>query len=352
MAMAQKFSATILVAMVLMTTAGTSQAPTPYQTYRAVVEAYVKTGDVSRVVQPLQQWSGREFDEAIKAAVAAKIPGELKAAAILHLEIGVALVGVNASVAGGHVSYGNELLDRWTATQPRFSPSAVNDQKHFRGTWLAVAGSAFVAVKDSGRAKPLLNKALAAQPRSARTQTLLGTLKEFEASQFNPEDAPTISQRERSRRERMVRLTLAEHDYRDAIGFDANYALAHIRLGRVLHLTGKPNEARASLDRGQTLASEPLPKYLSALFIGALQQEAHDVPAARRSFEQALVIAPNSQPAVVALAHLEVMAGRPDRANALARRLAAAAGAEPWWAFHNGGLDIAGLRWLREQAMR
>ena len=87
--------------------------------------------------------------------------------------------------------------------------------------------------------------------------------------------------------------------------------------------------------------------------MGALQQEGKDVAGARRSFEQAVTLVPNSQPAVVALAHIEVMAGRPDRAHALARGLAEAqATGEPWWAFHNGGLDVGGLRWLRERAMQ
>ena len=47
------------------------------------------------------------------------------------------------------------------------------------------------------------------------------------------------------------------------------------------------------------------------------------------------------------------MAGRPDRARALTRGLAEAPPtADPWWAFHNGGLDLEGLRSLRERAMQ
>ena len=57
--------------------------------------------------------------------------------------------------------------------------------------------------------------------------------------QFNPDDAATVAQRERNRRERLIRLIQAERDYREAIRFEPNYALAHIRLGRVLHLDRK-----------------------------------------------------------------------------------------------------------------
>lgn len=346
--------ATLLLAAILtVVVAGESQTPDPYQVYQSAVAAYVKSRDISRAVVPLQQWSGTEFDAAVKATLASGKLDAIEAAAIFQLEIGVALVGVSSGVAAGHIRYGTDLLDRWTATQPALNPAAVEDQKKLRSIWFGVAGSAFAAIKELGRARPLLTKALGALPRSARAKTLLGTLNEFEASLYNPDDAPTISIRERSHRERLMLLHRAEQDYREALRYDENYALAHIRLGHVLQLAGKLGEARPTLERGLKIANEPLTQYLGALFMGALQQEERDLAGARRSFEQAVTIVPNSQPAVVALAHIEVMAGRPDRAHALARGLAESqATGEPWWAFHNGGLDVGGLRWLRERVMQ
>jgi tetratricopeptide (TPR) repeat protein len=335
------------------TAAGEPQAQEPYQVYQSAVAAYVRSRDISKAVLPLQKWTFAEFDAAVKATLASGKPELIEAAAIFELEIGVALVGMSSGVAAGHIRYGSDLLDRWTALQPALKPAAVEDQKEFRSIWFGVAGSAFAAVKELRYARPLLNKSLGAMPRSARARTLLGTLKEFEASQYNPDDAPTISIRERVHRERLALLHQAEQEYREALRYDESYAMAHIRLGHVCHLAGKLGEARATLDRGLKIANEPLTKYLGALFMGALQQEEKDIAGARQSFEQAVAIVPNSQPAVVALAHIEVMAGRPDRAHALARGLAEAqATGEPWWAFHNGGLDVGGLRWLRERALR
>jgi len=347
-------SATVLLAVILtVTAAGESRAQEPYQVYQSAVAAYVKSRDISRAVVPLQKWTGTEFDAAVKATMASGNPNALEAAAVFELEIGVALVGISSGVAAGHIKYGSDLLDRWTAIQPALKPAAVEDQKKFRSIWFGVAGSAFAAIKEVGFARPLLNKSLGALPRSARAKTLLGTLKEFEASQYNPDDAPTIGIRERAHRERLLLLHQAEQEYREALRYDENYALAHIRLGHVLHLAGKLEEARATLERGLKIANERLTQYLGALFMGALQQEEKNVAGARRSFEQAVTLVPNSQPAVVALAYIEVMAGRPDRAHALTRGLAQAqATGEPWWAFHNGGLDVPGLRWLRERAMQ
>ena len=345
-------AAVFFAVIVTVTAAGESQKPEPYQVYQSALAAYAKSRDISRAVLPLQQWTGTEFDAAVKATMASGKSGEIETAAIFELEIGVALVGMSSGVAAVHIRYGSDLLDRWTAIQPALKPS-VEDQKKFRSIWFGVAGSAFAAIKEVGFARPLLNKSLGALPRSARAKTLLGTLKEFEASQYNPDDAPTIGIRERAHRERLLLLHQAEQEYREALRYDENYALAHIRLGHVLHLAGKLEEARATLERGLKIANERLTQYLGALFMGALRQEEKNVAGARRSFEQAVTLVPNSQPAVVALAYIEVMAGRPDRAHALTRGLAQAqAAGEPWWAFHNGGLDVPGLRWLRERAMQ
>jgi tetratricopeptide (TPR) repeat protein len=207
-------------------------------------------------------------------------------------------------------------------------------------------------VKDILRARPLLNRAVSIQPRSARALTLRGALKEREASLYDPEDAPTLRRRETARRERDIRLYQAQLDYEQALRYDDRYALAVIRLGRVQHLSGRSKEAVQTLERGQKMASDLTTQYLAALFIGALREEQQDVDGARRSFEAAVAIAPTSQPAVIALAHLELMGGRPDRANELARTLAKQSmDGQPWWVYHYGSLDVAGLQWLREKVV-
>jgi hypothetical protein len=46
---------------------------------------------------------------------------------------------VSSGVAAGHIKYGSDLLDRWTAIQPAPKPAAVEDQKEFRSIWFGVA---------------------------------------------------------------------------------------------------------------------------------------------------------------------------------------------------------------------
>jgi len=179
--------------MLTVTAAAESQTPDAYQVYQSAVAAYVKSRDISLAVVPLQKWTGTEFDAAVKATIASGKSDAIEAAAVFELEIGVALVGISSGVAAGHIKYGSDLLDRWTAIQPALKPAAAEDQKKFRSIWFGVAGSAFAAIKEIAFARPLLNKSLSALPRSARAKTLLGTLKEFEAAQYNPDYAPIFS---------------------------------------------------------------------------------------------------------------------------------------------------------------
>jgi tetratricopeptide (TPR) repeat protein len=318
-------------------------------TYRAAVDAYVKSGDIMLAVGPLQSWSKTEFDAATRAVIAGRNPAELRAAAVVHLEIGVALVGLSPGVAAGHFRYGSELLEQWTAVRP-IDGRRAGEAETFRAMWFGVAGSALLAVKDVFGAAPFVNKATDIQPLSARSRMLAGLVNEVAASLTNPGGAPTLTRRGRSQREQAIRLSQAENDYRQAVRLDANYAPAIIRLGRVLHLLQRLKDARAMLERGRQIARDPATRYAAALFMGALQQDEKNPDGARRSYEEALAIAPTSQPATVALAHLELMAGRPDRASAVARSLAeASALGQPWFASHYGALDLAGLEWLRAQ---
>jgi tetratricopeptide (TPR) repeat protein len=324
--------------------------PDAYLIYREAVAAYVQSGDISRAVVPLEKFSKVEFDAATKATMAARNAGQLRAAAVFHLEIGVALAGISLGASAGHFKYGSDLLDRWTAVQPFVGAATGEAEKAFRAMWFGVAGSAFLAVRDIGRARPLVEKVSSIQPRSARTRTLSGMVHELEASLNKPDVAPTLRRRELSRRDQMLRLSSAERDYREALRLDENYAPALVRLGRVLHLLSRVRDARESLERGQRLAKDDGTRYAAALFMGALKQDEQDLEGARQSYEQALALAPTSQTATVALAHLEVMAGRPDRAGAVARRLVdASVAGQPWWASQYGALDLEGLRSLREQ---
>jgi len=337
----------ILLVIAASTRPSHAQVTDAPQVYVSALDTYVKTGDVTAGVVPLLSWRPKDFEVAIDKLIASGDASRMRAATVFHLEIGVALVGLNLGSAKLHLDIGEDLLGK--ARRTYTSQQALKDHDAFRAIWLAVAGSTYLSVKDIVRARLWLGEAHNLAPDSAHVMTVYGILDEVDAQGYNPDDWQTLVQRERNQRERIIRLGRAERSYRAALVIEPHYSIASARLGRILQLNGKLKEAREALDRARADAKGAFQEYVAALFLGAVQHEQKDVESARRSFEHALSIVPTSQTAVVALAHLELMAGRPDRAQALARNFAAKSASDTWWAYKDGILDLAGLSWLRQR---
>jgi len=325
-----------------------AQPPDVVEAHRNAVDIYVRTADVTAAIVPLQHWKPQDFDRAIEGLIASKDVARMRAAAIFHLDIATALVGLSSPAAKQHIEIGSDLLSRVRDSYKEATKRKEHDA--FRAIWLSVAGSVFLSIRDPMRAAPYLRQAHDLAPDSAHVWTVYGMVEEVDASGYNPNDWTTLSQRERNQREQIIRLGRAERAYREAIRLDSHYAIALIRLGHVLHISGKLREARESMDRGVAEAKGPYQEYVAGLYMGGLLQDQKDFGGARRSYERALAIVPNSQLVVVALAHLELMAGRPDRAQTLARDFAASDTQTTWWAYKDGSLDLPGLQWLRQQA--
>lgn len=343
----------LLVALPVAATA--RQSPSPLEVYRSVVTNYVKTGNAARSVVPLVGLSPAELAAVVDAVVRHNDPVELEAAAVLHLEIGIAVVGMSVSGAMSYLEQGSRLVD---TVLPRsdirrgLSAERIAEINRLRATWHRVAATAFLSVNDVTRARPLVTRAQRIQPRSAATLTLAGTVEELDAGLENPDDIGPPSQRSRAERARAILLLRAERAYTFAVEADPSYALARIRLGRIQYLMKDLKRARESLERGAAAATEPRHRFIAAMFMGALQQSQNDFAGARRSFERALAIAPQSQNAVVALSFTELMSGRTERAREIAQAFTSSSPDDVWWAYKTGVLDVEGLQWLRQQVRR
>ena len=158
--------------------------------------------------------------------------------------------------------------------------------------------------------------------------------------------------RNRAVRDRTRYLVVAERYYRDALDVDPSYALARIRLGRVQCLENLLPRARASLDAGRAASTEPRPRFLAALFMGGLELQQGDLEGARRAYQEALAIMPQSQNAIAGLAYTELVAGHVERAEQIARQYTGATLDDAWWAYKAGALDLEGLQWLRQRVHR
>ena len=336
---------------------GRAQVVTPPEVYRAAVATYVKTGDPAVAVKPLIGWDQKALADAVIDMIKSGDAGLNEAAAVLHLEIGVAVAGISTASSLGHLDLGSQLIDGIQPTNSdvarNLSADRIAEIAKVRATWRGVAASAFLSVNDLDRARPFIAQALKITPGSAALLTLQGTADEIEGAGYNPDDVESLMMKRRASQLRTRFLLSAEQLYRQALSVDPAYPLAQIRLGRVEFLFRNMKAAAASLRKGSAAAEEPSHRYLAAMFMGAFLQEQNDLAGARAQFERALELAPRSQNAIVALAYVELIAGRPDRSQALARGYLETPNSDDvWWGVKNGTLDHAGLKWLRHRVRR
>ena len=326
-------------------------APPAVEIYTTAVAEYLKTGDAARSSRPLTRFGPEDLEPAVKAILRRADPRELEAAADLHLEIGIAVAGLSVKGAAAYFEQGSRLVLAImppAAIRRGLSKERLEEITLIGSTWHRVAASTLLSINDVARARPLMVRMRRIVPQSAALQALLGTADEIDAGVNNPDDFDSLLGKTRMSRMRAVLLLHAEEWYKAALESDSAYALARIRLGRVQFLQKNLKAGRESLERGAALAQEPRHQFLAAMFMGELQESQDDLAGARQSYERALNLAPQSQHAAVALAHVELMAGRIDRAEEIARAYTSATLDEAWWLHKTGVFDVEGLQWLRQ----
>ena len=156
--------------------------------------------------------------------------------------------------------------------------------------------------------------------------------------------------------ERTWRLKSAETDYRDAIEADRTLAEAHLRLGRVLTLQARRDEAHVELARASELTTDGRWRYLALLFRGAAYEAAGDASAAEPSYRGALALWPTSHAARMGLSRIRADRGAWDEARTELDGigLTPPEGEDPWWAYDFGQAwrIESGLADLRKQVSR
>jgi len=197
-------------------------------------------------------------------------------------------------------------------------------------------------------------------PEDAHVLFLAGCLHETFAS-------PTIQSLARSIRVSGTRhgigseeseLRTAEKLFRRALEADPALIEARIRLGRVLHLQGQPEQAALELrqavatllsdDRSTTAPDATLMLYFAEMFFGAAAEELGQRDRARASYTRAAELYPGAPAPMLALSQLALRGH--DRAAALDAvqwALQPQGGerdrVDPWWRYHTvQGRDAAG----------
>lgn len=335
----------MLLAMAMMVVLAGPSLPAQDDPYRIALETYRTGGDMELTVRALQGWRRDDFEKAIERFLLRANRDEIEAAAVLQLEFGLASVAQSASSAQFHLETGVRIIRRLTAPyrgQSQFPP----DLSGFIRTWLGVAASTFLTINDTKLARPWIERAMGL-PKSAPTTTLAGIVEEMAANAIDP------TANIRSRMDWRRRLAQAAEIYEQAIALDAGYARAHVRLAHVLLRLDELSRSRTHADRALALAEEPADRYLGALALGAGLERQGDLAGARAAYERALAAAPGAQTATVAIGFVDMMAGRPQDAQARVTAFVSAPKDDlHWWEFRNGGVDHAGVAWLRARVGR
>jgi tetratricopeptide (TPR) repeat protein len=144
-------------------------------------------------------------------------------------------------------------------------------------------------------------------------------------------------------------LTRAADFYQRALAADSNHAEAHLRLGRILFLSARPNDAIPEF-RLAAASRDPRVHYLVSMFEGAAQEAATQFDAAVASYEEAQRACPKCLSAGLALSHAQRRRGDPAAANqtldtAIARDVQAPF-ADFWWNYPLGAF------WQSDALMR
>ena len=150
-------------------------------------------------------------------------------------------------------------------------------------------------------------------------------------------------------------VALAEDTFRSVLEREPGHAEAHLRLGRVFELSGKPEQAIEEIEKSLSLTDDVRLLLPGNLLLGDLYEERGDSALALRHFEAAVVVDPLCQPAAMALGFALRRSGRPERARQIVESFFAE-GAVPaerdgWWLYMKGDPDAlaAQFRELREK---
>jgi tetratricopeptide (TPR) repeat protein len=141
----------------------------------------------------------------------------------------------------------------------------------------------------------------------------------------------------------------AETYFRRAVELDEAFIEARLRLGHVVGLLGRHEEAVSQLQRTVAGTRDPLFLYHASMFLGNEERALGHRDLAREAYEKAAALYPRAQSPPLALTQLARGAGdRPGALRALQPLLALpadeSAREDPWWGYYAGqGRDAAPL---------
>ena len=202
--------------------------------------------------------------------------------------------------------------------------------------WYVATAEYFLTERDYAAGLPHLEHARFVLPGDARIAMYLGAAYENLASPpiqaafqnggsaMAPGSRPTL-------------LRKAEYQLRSALLLDPDLTDAALRLGRVLLLMARPDEALPMLARAEPGLSREESKYFAALFGGFAHAALGQTTEARAAFGRASALFPDAQSPRLGEAQVSMLSAKRDDALASINTISAHRNAksDPWWTYDN-----------------
>lgn len=323
--------------------------------YLALIEAHRAPGEQASL-DALRQWSRRDLRRAAEAAAADPgcPPACTRAAVLLHTDAAVRhLEAGEASAASDARDLARELVRRLhtgarASDFERFWYHAMGDFEldHARIPDAEELFDALVELDPTdaearlarGRVGEAGLYLLSLVERTSRADSsLLGSAFSYDARRSSRRGGPRETGEEAYRQAAIA-------DYREALRVQPGLLEARLRLGRVLWLDGKRDEAIRELE---VVAAGPSSagRQLAHMFLSRIEDERGRAAEALAHAEAAVEAQPRWQSGLVALADLQLRAGAPSRASITAARAVAVpdgpATEDGWLLYNLGARDRA-----------
>jgi tetratricopeptide (TPR) repeat protein len=163
-----------------------------------------------------------------------------------------------------------------------------NERKDFERHWYILLAYHFMGSVRTSQARAVLESAILEFPSDGELRLALGTV--YETGAWIENDTTF--------------LIKAAEQFHLILGGDPNSVEVHLRLGHVLAMQNKTNEALAELEWVLSRTEDPQFQLVSHLTIGMLHKKAGRLDEAIESYRNAMTLAPRCQAAAMALAHM------------------------------------------------
>lgn len=283
--------------------------------YLAAATRYCE-GQVEPALAELSAWDLRFFNDVrqeLRTNSGWTQPA-IQCAAMLHTELALRARS-RTTEQTSHLNWARQLLKLPAQGQPFLDQS-------FRRDWLVAVSALLHGELRFTELDDYLQEASRAFPDDAAILFAWGLLREAQTSPRLAVVAKTLPGRTETSLGRFPNrsgaLRDAEFFYRRALGRDPSLVEAKLRLGHVLAMRGRPDDALAELAAVRDSQATPRLVYLAALFAGRVFQEARRLSEAEASYRVAAPLYPKCQVALTALSHVAFLSGNRDRAASLA----------------------------------